>query len=449
MMETPLVSKIKDSLRISWKEGIPAAVMLGIMDYYLVPFALFLGATPQKIGLLVALPHLIASVAQLWAVSVMRRAGSRLKFLLKGMFTQALILIPVSLLAFIRESFAITTLIVLIKIFRVSGNLISTDRGSLESDYLPPEKRGRYFGWRSQVAGFAGVTGIALAGWILYLSSKMSNPAAGFFAIFFLSFICRMISQKLMTQMCDLQLQCTPASDFTFVMFIRRFKESNFVKFIFFVAAITFSTNLAGPYFSVWMLKGLQFNYLQYMAVFMTSVISGLISLPIWGRHADMVGNAHILKITGLLVPVIPILWLFSGNVFYLIVVEIFAGFVWGGFNLCATNFIFDAVSPDKRVRCLGYFSLINGIALASGAALGGFWLQYLPSFKGSSLLTLILLSGIFRALACLFLRGNFQEVRTQTKKVTSLQLFYSVLGVRPLMGHGAQIEMAAPAGEN
>ena len=39
--------KIRRSLDVSWKEGIPASVMIGILEYYLVPFGLFLGATTQ------------------------------------------------------------------------------------------------------------------------------------------------------------------------------------------------------------------------------------------------------------------------------------------------------------------------------------------------------------------------------------------------------------------
>jgi len=61
--EVSLAEKIRRSLSISWKEGIPASVMLGITDYYIVPFGLFLGASPPEIGLLVAFPHLIGSVA--------------------------------------------------------------------------------------------------------------------------------------------------------------------------------------------------------------------------------------------------------------------------------------------------------------------------------------------------------------------------------------------------
>ena len=115
--------------------------------------------------------------------------------------------------------------------------------------------------------------------------------------------------------------------------------------------------------------------------------------------------------------------------------VEMFSGFVWGGFNLCAANYIYDAVSPAKRVRCLGYFSLINGTALCAGASLGGFLAERLPPLWGFPLLTLFLLSSLIRFAAHFLLSRHFREVRASAKPVSSTQLFFSVTGIRPIEG--------------
>ncbi len=430
--------KVKKSLEVSWKEGIPAAVMLGIMDYYLIPYALFLGAGTHQIGALVAIPHLLASIAQLFAVQVVRWAGSRLRFLSAGTFLQACLLIPMALLALRPIPYSVAILILLQALFKVIGNLIGTAWGSLMSDYLPPHRRGIYFGWRSQIVGAAGLLGIALGGSFLFLMRGI-DPARGFFFLFLAASLCRLLSSYLMNGMVDLPLASKSDADFTFFMFVRRFKESNFVKYVLYVAGITFAVHLSAPYFSVYMLQNLKFNYLSYMAVHLSAVVTGLIAFPIWGRHADLAGNARILKTTSLMIPAIPLLWLFSENMFYLALVELFAGFVWGGFNLCATNFIYDAVSPEKRVRCLGYFNLIQGAAIFSGASLGGFWAGHLPSFGRSPLLALFLISGILRLAAHFLLSPNFQEVRQTAKKVSSLKLFFSVVGIRPLAGENQE----------
>lgn len=424
--------KIKKSLSISWKEGIPAALMQGVMDYYLIPFGLFLGASPHQIGILVALPHLLGSVTQLFAVRAVNFSGSRLRFLVQMVFLQAIFLIPISLLAVILLPQRIWLLVFLAMLFRVFANLIQTAWGSLISDYLAPNQRGNYLGWRSQVTGFAGLLGVGFGGLLLYL--MRDYPAAGFFFLFLFAFLCRFFSYRFMGQMVDLPLSQGAESQFTFVMFLKRFRESNFVKYVLYVAAVAFAANISSPYVSVYILQDLHYDYFRYMIIHLSAVIAGLIAFPIWGRHADLVGNAKILKITSFLIPVIPFLWIVSNNFYYLIAAQIFSGFVWGGFNLCTVNFIFDAVTPEKRVRCLGYFTLINGIGIFAGTYFGGWVVEYLVPFKGSAFLTLFMISGVLRFASHFLLSSGFKEVRESTEKVSSMKLFFSVVGIETIL---------------
>ena len=430
-------SKIDKSLNISWKEGIPASIMLAFLDYYLVPYALFLGASTRGIALLVALPQLLASVAQLVAVRVVRLAGSRLRFIVTAAGFQAVLLVPVALLALASFPDQVLVLTALVIGFRVLNNLVGSAWGSLMSEYLPIGSRGRYFGWRSQIVGLAGLGGVALGGVLLSLMKGISL-AWGFCGLFLGASVLRAISTALLAKMQDLSLPLTPDSDFTFLMFLRRFKESNFVRFVLYVSSILFGTFLAAPYFSVYMLRDLRLSYFNYMLIHLAGVLGALVAFPVWGKHADVVGNAKILKMTSLLVPAVPVLWLVSRQPMVLVVVEMFSGFVWGGFNLCATNFIYDAVSPQKRVRCLGYFNLINGTAIFLGSLLGGFLADWLPPVRwGYSLLTLFLISGILRLGAHFWLSPQFREVRESARPVSSRQLFFSVVGIRPVVGLG------------
>jgi len=238
-----------------------------------------------------------------------------------------------------------------------------------------------------------------------------------------------------MAKMQDLPTVKKPGDHFTFFMFLRRFRESNFVKFVFYVASIMFATNLAAPFFSVYMLRDLHFNYLLFMIIRFASVSASLVSFPIWGKHADAVGNAKILKLTSLLIPVIPLLWMISPFPAYLVCVEIFSGFVWGGFNLCALNFIYDAVSSGKRIRCLSYFAFINGIAIFLGALGGGYLVEHARSLHGSAILTVFLISGAMRFLSHFILSKKFREVRLTAQKISSLELFFSVTGIRQQLG--------------
>jgi MFS family permease len=146
------------------------------------------------------------------------------------------------------------------------------------------------------------------------------------------------------------------------------------------------------------------------------------------------VGNVRVLRLSGIFACLIPLFWLVSRNVYYLALVQMLAGFVWSGFTLSATNFIYDAVTPQKRVRCISYFQVMNGAAIFMGASLGGFLATKLPLLQGYSLLSLFLLSGICRLFFYFILFNRFREVRP-SREVSIQELFFSVVGIRPLTG--------------
>jgi MFS family permease len=439
--------RVQQSLSISWREGIAAQVMIGIMDYFTTPFALLLGATTQEIGVLVAFPNLLASLVQVFAVRAVQWAGSRMQLLITGLLIQSFFLLPIGALSYFNFSGRLILLTAFVTVYKVIGAVIGPAWGSLVSEYLPPHRRGNYFGWRARVVGLSGLINMVVWGVFLYFWKKRFDAASGFLVIFVAAGLARFVSLSLMSRMVELPHHATRGDDFTFWMFLRRFRESNFVKYVFFVSGITFATNICSPYFSVHMLRDLHFNYLNYMAVSLASVVMGLICFPMWGRHADSIGNARILKITSAFIWLIPVLWLFPQTVGPLICIEMFSGFIWGGFNLCATNFIFDAVSPAKRVRCLGYFNFINGTALFAGAWLGGWLGARVPPLMGHPLPWIFVVSAVVRLLASTSLSRHFKEVRTEAKPVTSGELFFSVVGIRTLFGRNEETLTAGSAG--
>ncbi len=432
----------RKSLDVSWKEGMVASFMQAIIDYYLIPLGLLLGARPTQIGLLVAIPNLLGAVTQLFAVEFTQLLGSHLRFLVVSSAVQAALILPICLLPVLTGiPDRVGILILLITFFRILANIIQTVWASLMSHYLPQEERGKYFGWRSQVCGFATIASVAIAGFILFLFRHWS-PAAGFLIVFGAAGAARFASSHLMSKMEPIEVPHIPAEDFTFWKFIQRFRQSNFVMFTFFVSGIVFATNLAAPFFSVYILKELRFSYLQYLVMESLLIVTMLIGFPFWGHWADKVGNVKILKTTGKLIPIIPILWMVSKNFFYLTVIEMVSGFIWAGFNLCTVNFIYDAVSPAKRTRCLSYFYLLNGIAIFFGAALSGLIAEHAPKLFGSSILAVFLISGIFRALSFGILSRRFKEVRTHTQNVSSLELFFSAFKIPAKLGLGDASEI-------
>jgi MFS family permease len=422
------------SLKISIFEGIAAAMMINIVEYYLTPLALSLGATAEQIGILIALPGFFSVVALLFSVELVQKTGGRLKFLFGATFIQALVLVGVAMFAYPILPYRIEWLIAAVVLYRIFAQIIAVAWGSLMSDYLIPEERGSYFGFRSRVVGLANIGTLAFAGGLLFIGKQISQPFA-FFLLFAVAALMRFVSSSFFRKMQDLPEHREAENRFGLRAFMARARTSNFVIYVWYTTAVTFAAQLAAPYFSVFMLRDLHLNYIQYSAIHLTAAVAALIAYPLWGQHADHVGNAKVLRLVSWLIPIPPLLWLVSTNFWYLFVVEFYSGFVWSAFHLCSVNYIFDAVTPGKRVRCLAYFNLFNGLAMVAGVSLGGFLTSRLPILFSHQLYTLFLLSGVLRLLCHFLLSKKFKEVRKKVRNVSSTTLFFSVVGVKPMSG--------------
>jgi len=429
-----LPEPVRRSLSLSWKEGIASEVTVWIIDYYLTAYGLFLGASPKQIGWLVAVPIFFASFSQFFVTWLVRVIGSRRQFLFRVGLIQVCALFPAAFLVLMPAvEQRIMILIGLIMVFRVGQSLTDTVWFSLMSEYLPAHERPGYFGARSRITGSAGVTSLVLGGVVLYILPE-SLRACGFFLLFFITAVARLVSIFMLARMEDIPLEHRPEHHFTFWMFLRQFRKSNFVKYVFFSASVMFSVQLAGPYFSVYLLQDLKVSYMTFMVIHFSAVVVRLLSIPRWGRHADQFGNASVLKLVTLLFPAIPLLWIFSSHVGYLLILQMFAGFLWAGYALCSTNFIYDSVSSGKRVRCLGYWTLICGMGNALGAFLGGLLAEHLPPLFGHSILMLFLISTFVRMGLYLWLSPRFKEVRQNIQAVSGLALLLSMLKIKPIL---------------
>lgn len=423
-------AKLKQSLKFSMFDGVFASMMLGLTEQYITPFAIALKATTAQVGMLTAFPNLIASLVQLKSADVTEHLKSRKRIINIFVFLHAFMYIPIILIPFIfrenRAFWLILFVMLLASFFAFPGPAW----GSLMSDHIPRLSRGRYFGWRNRILGTITVICAFLAGFILNIFGKESF--VGFAIIFGLACISRFISWYFLTKMYEPPIKITEEHYFNFWDFIKGIRKSNFAKFVVYVSSLSFCVNIAAPFFAVYMLRNLNFSYVTYTIIVTAATVSTLLTMNIWGRHADRVGNLKVIRLTSFFIPAVPILWLFSHEVYYLVLIQIFAGFFWAGFNLCVSNFIFDAVMPEKRTRCIAYFNVINGTAICFGALLGGVLARVLPSIFGYKLLTLFLISGVMRGIVSAIILPMIKEVR-RVENISSIDLFFSVIGLRSI----------------
>lgn len=435
-------SKIKTSLRYSLLDGIFANIMIGFTDTFIAPYALAMGAGAGVIGILSSAPNLVGAFFQNLSASISDRLGSRQALVNPAVLMHALMLIPIISIPYFFKSHEIFFLALFYTAF-VSLNLLAFPAwSSMMADHVPESERGRVFGMRNRVFGITNVSSMFLAGSILYMVQRFMpargatlSPYSGVFGftiIFTIAFAARLASWNFLTKMYEPPLDIRAEHRFTIWSFLKRLPRANFGRFVIFVAAMNFTVNISGPFLPVYMIRDLKFNYLTYTIITLTATLTIFFMMNWWGLHADHIGNRRVIRLSSFFLPLIPFIWIFSHNVWYLVAAQVFAGFFWAGFNLSSSNFIYDAVTPEKRTRCIAYYSVINCLAIFLGALTGAGLIKILPPILGYSIMPLFMISAIGRTLVVIFL-SNFREVR-QVKHVSHRDLFYSIIGLRPIL---------------
>jgi MFS family permease len=423
---------VKKSLLVSFWDGLFASAMTGLTTDYITPYALFLKASSSSIGFLSAAPNLVSSLFQLSSADLSEKLKSRKKIIILFVSLHLLMLLPVILIPYLFKTHPVIYLIIFITLFTGLNAFAAPAWSSLMSEYIPYRMRGKYFGWRNKILGAVTITFTFISGSILYYFRN--NILKGFQIIFVLAMFSRFISWCFLTKMYEPPLRISKESIFSLLDFIKRIRESNFAKFVIFVAGLVFSVNIAAPFFSVFMLRDLKFSYLIYTILVSSVTITSIFTIDRWGRIADRIGNLRVLKFSSLFIASLPFWWIVNQNPVYLLFVQIISGFAWAGFNLCATNFIYDAVTPAKRTRCIAYFNVFCGTAICLGALLGGYLVNILPALFGYKILTLFLIATILRFTVVFSFSGKIKEVRP-AQRINSKDLFYSVIGLKPILG--------------
>jgi MFS family permease len=133
--------------------------------------------------------------------------------------------------------------------------------------------------------------------------------------------------------------------------------------------------------------------------------------MPLWGILTDKHGNVKIMQTTAWLIPLIPIAWIVSPNIYWLIFLQIVSGITWAGFNLAAGNFTYDAVTPQRMSICSAYMLVLSGAGAFLGATVGGL-LASLPIKFMNIFFFVFVVSGIARLIVISLMLKKIKEVR-------------------------------------
>ncbi len=424
--------KLEEARKISVRESCFSTVQGGFGEAYVSPFAVAINSSNSEIALLTSIPNLLGPLSQVVGSRLIEKY-SRKKIVLFAVLGQLLIWIPIIAIAFlfwrgIWVSILPLMLIVSISVYAVLGNLGSPAWFSWMGDIVPEEIRGKYFSMRGRINGIIAVICTITSAFFLDFFKKHSLLLLGFMIFFFIAMLGRIISRELFKKQYEPKFKLHDGYYFSFWQFIKKAYFNNFGRFTLFRALIGFTSAIASPFFAVYMLRSLNFSYVAFMAVSISASMFTIIIMPLWGKFSDKFGNYEVIKITSILISIVPMLWLFSKSPVYLIFVpELISGLGWAGFNLATGNYIYDCVTKEKRGIAVSYYNLIHGVGVFLGAILGAVLISKISWGFMNVFLVIFFISGIGRLAASLIMIPKIKEVRN-VKTFNSNHVFKHLL---------------------
>jgi MFS family permease len=368
----PQTDRTRRNLVWFWCDGFFASAADNIAASYLVIYLVHLGATQAQIGVMSALSSLSAAVLLLPGAMLVERMGKRRGLVLVGGGGARLAMLALSLLPLFASGDPLVLLAVLFSIARDALNNLSFPAWmSMTADMVPIEGRGRYFASRNFIMGLSGIAVTLLAGVMI---TRMVEPV-GYQVALGAAFLFGSLSVFAFSRLKDspkplayprVQAPVSPRALLKDLVSSREF---------FLFASITalwnFSLNIAGPFFTVYLVQGLRADAAMVGLTSIASTAATMLAQRKVGEMNDRWGSRRLTIVSGLLIPLVPALWVFATAAWQVIPINLVSGALWGAYNLASFNYLLMITPEDRRARYSALFQITVTISLAVGAALG------------------------------------------------------------------------------
>jgi MFS family permease len=396
---------LRTSLKASTIDGVFAAIFSSVTSGVLLTnFLLQLGANPLEIGMLSSIPMVTNALQPLGAL-LAQRSHSRHFFCLQLFVPARLLwLILIAGICWIGWSNTNSHQLVgwtlaIVFASNILAGLGTSSWLSWMTVLVPHRLRGRYFGFRNSAASLTTLIAVPLVGFAI--SILPGSAIQGYGIVLGLGIIAGIVSLACQNFMVDVNPQLPPPSLLSppkstpaVVEVIQPppifslFKDVNFVKFLLYFGVWAFAVNLIVPFYNLYLLDNLKLD-LSWVSLY-ASLHAGtnLVMLLVWGKIADRLGNRPLLLLVGILVGILPLFWLGTGNNLlslwlWLPLIHLVKGSLWAAIDLCSNNIQME-LAPKS------YPSSYFAIAAATAGVFGA-----LGTTVGSQLTTLDFIGGL------------------------------------------------------
>ncbi len=373
------------------EEGVASQTMESLTTgVFLVGLALHFNASNFVIGLLGAIPFL-SNLFQIPAIHWVERSRDRrhivfISSLIGRTFLLCIVITPL----ITNNNIALAVIVGGMAIRYSIGALGSCAWNSWIKDLLPPTKAGEFIGLRMFYrTGVATLLSVAAAFFIDWWSSSYPLYNVWSYAIlFFFGYVSGMISTILIRTIPHPMMSKPEAEEYDrnvrFSYLRRPLKHENFRKLIWFLFTWNFAINLAAPFFTVYMLKTLEYDMVFVLILVVFSQVMHTLTLKLWGRYSDVYSNKNVLRISGSVFIFCILGWTFATfpekhflTTPLLFVLHMLMGISMAGVTLASGNIALKLAPRRQATSFLAVKSILISVAAGIAPLFGGVFADY------------------------------------------------------------------------
>lgn len=389
---------LRRDLRVILTEGAASSIMVGVGESYLPAFVLAMGMGQVAAGLITTVPLVAGAFLQLISPAAIHFLGSHRRWVVACAMFQAVSFVTLCIAA-LEGSISVFAMFAVATVYWGCGMGTVPAWSTWVDTLVPVRIRAHYFSRRTRVSQIAMLLGFVLGGVTLQMGAWGDHHLVAFAWLFLLAAMGRLVSAACLAS----QSESLPlAADHRVSMpeFFWRFRHSPGGRLLLYLLSVQAAAQIAGPYFTSYMLGSLQMSYASYVTLIAVSFAAKALSLPAFGRLAHSFGTRKLLWLGGLGIVPVSGLWLISNSFAFLLAVQVVAGITWAAYELAMFLLFFESIRPDERTSVLTTFNFANSMATVAGSLLGG----ALLAFCGKHEQTYLLLFGLSSAARALTL---------------------------------------------
>jgi MFS family permease len=394
--------------------------------------AKLLALPPFGYGVLAAIPFAAALVQLPTCYFLERFGGHKPLFMITGvvhrMLWIAIGLVPLLLTG--TWSWAVFLTVFLLS--AMNGSMLTPAWIAWMAELVPARIRGRYFSRRSQAGQLVGLLVTPMVGWLLDLAG-VGGPLS-LHAVIALLFAAAAILGTI-DIFCFTHIpapRARPQPGLSLWHMLRGpLADRSFRRLLGFNATMTFAVAYVGQF--VWLLI-LDVNHMSNSRantlLMVLPIVVAMPCYPAWGRLIDRLGRKPVMRIAGLFVIQGAFIWIFvSGPHWWVAYIGVvLASIAWPAVDLASFNMLLSMGDGKGERRRISAYAAVNSLVNALSGMLSGLFAgavaQTIGPWRGSLFgypLTyhgvLLLISGVLRAIALLWLSGIEDKRSTSTRE--------------------------------